>query len=330
MNVKSSGRILMTGAGFTHNIGTPLARDMWYEIFNNPKIQSEPQIRQLLVSDTDFESVYNLVIGGSYSASEKEAISKAVIEAYENVDSTIREWKFNPSGQHQLNIYELQKLINRFAGSNAQGFYFTLNQDLFLERQYYNGTPPHLPGIRNKSNWFKTNFNSKLKSEDLCQLPDLDELNAQKYHFLAAHRFFYVKLHGSYNWLSSTGNQKLVIGRNKLNQIGQEPLLSYYFDLFKEVLSHQDQRLLVVGYGFGDEHINEVLADSVENFGLKIHIISPVSQLDFMKALQSAHRGNSILNGLSGYFNKRLNDIFPSDQSETQEKRTLYKNFFAL
>jgi hypothetical protein len=103
MNIKQSGRILMTGAGFTHNIGTPLAEDMWYEIFNNSIIQSEPRIRQLIVSDTDtdFESVYNLVIGGSYSASEEEAISKAVIEAYENVDSTIREWKFNPSGQHQ-------------------------------------------------------------------------------------------------------------------------------------------------------------------------------------------------------------------------------------
>jgi hypothetical protein len=71
-------------------------------------------------------------------------------------------------------------------------------------------------------------------------------------------------------------------------------------------------------------------AASVEKFGLKIHIISPVAQLDFMKTLRSAYRGNSILNGLSSYFNKSLNDIFPPDQSETQEKRTLYKNLFAL
>ncbi len=53
-------------------------------------------------------------------------------------------------------------------------------------------------------------------------------------------KYFYVKLHGSWNWYSSDGMKKMVIGRNKINQINTEPVLLRYFEIFKEVLSKGD------------------------------------------------------------------------------------------
>jgi len=39
-------RVLLTGAGFTKNFGGPLAREIWSLIFNNPRIQQTPSLRQ--------------------------------------------------------------------------------------------------------------------------------------------------------------------------------------------------------------------------------------------------------------------------------------------
>ena len=40
-------KILLTGAGFTHNFGLPLARHVWGMIFNDPNIQKAKQIREI-------------------------------------------------------------------------------------------------------------------------------------------------------------------------------------------------------------------------------------------------------------------------------------------
>jgi len=329
MNLQLSNHILFTGAGFTHNIGTPLSKDMWASIFNNSIIQSTPRVKKLMLKEPDFESVYNSIIEGDYSDEEKNAVSQAVLAAYENLDTIVRQWIFNSTGPNKLNIYKLQNLINKFAGKNGKGFYFTLNQDLFLERKYYNGVKPVLPAIQYKSNWFTTHFNNKLSDQDYCRLPTQSELDAQKVHLLSANNYFYIKLHGSYNWLSSSGSKRLVIGKNKLNQINEEPLLAYYFELFKKVLLTKDKTILIIGYGFRDEHINEVLADSVKNHGLQVHIITPDSFSSFKTTLYSVPHGKSIFKGISGYYPQSLVQMFPPDQSESQAKRELYANFFS-
>ncbi|MBE0460683.1 MAG: hypothetical protein IBX60_03505 [Candidatus Aminicenantes bacterium] len=71
-------KILFTGAGFTHNFGAPLAREMGYLIFNNLKVQAEPRIKSLLLRNIDFESAYYSIIEGDYNDNEKHAISLAV------------------------------------------------------------------------------------------------------------------------------------------------------------------------------------------------------------------------------------------------------------
>ena len=77
----------------------------------------------------------------------------------------------------------------------------------------------------------------------------------------------------------------MVIGGNKPAQIHREKLLQWYFDLFQEVLSCPNRRLLVIGYGFRDLHINAVIAQSIQQHGLKLYIISPQSPEGFKNEL---------------------------------------------
>jgi len=79
-----------------------------------------------------------------------------------------------------------------------------------------------------------------------------------------------IKLHGSFNWRTADGRNALVVGTAKTGQIAALKLLAWYHDIFRRVLRAGELRLLIVGYGFAGEHINEVIADAAQNHGLKV------------------------------------------------------------
>lgn len=349
MNIKSSKNILLTGAGFTKNFGGLLASEMWAEIFNYEKIQSYPKIKELMWDESnsfDYESIYNSIKENSYADDEKEAFNDAVKSAYEYIDTNLIDIiKGHPRPNELFNVEELiswfsetGSYINHiksyvYPETNIKSFIFTLNQDLFFERLHDNHHEAKLsiPGIKNNSEWFKTTFNRPLNLSDYYQLPNEEELNRIKPDILSNENFFLIKLHGSYNWISFDSTQKMgiVIGRGKIEHIQKEPLLNYYFEIFKDVLFKKSRRLLIIGYGFGDDHINDIIAEAVRVHGLKIFVISPSSPDEFNKLIKEKNVDEVILHGIAGYFQNKLTDIFPENPSiKTQASRNLFNTFF--
>lgn len=327
MNIQSSENILLTGAGFTKNFGALLSSEMWAEIFNHEKIQAQPKIKELMLDDFDYESIYYSIIEGSFSDDERKAIKDAVKFAYEYIDAILREYIRNHP--HPNELQNVTDFIYRFGKTNNKSFIFTLNQDLFFERLYHNYAYAELsiPGIDNNSEWFRTTFSRPLTISDYYRLPKEEKLN-HNMDILLKGNYFLIKLHGSYNWTSFDGSDIMVIGRGKTEQIQKEPLLKYYFEIFKKVLSQGQRRLLIVGYGFGDNHINCIISNAVRVHGLKIYIISPVSPEEFKKKLFE----KSIINiwqGISGYFQYSLKEIFSEDLNKNQAiKEHFFDVFF--
>ena len=70
----------------------------------------------------------------------------------------------------------------------------------------------------------------------------------------------------------------LVVGGNKTASISQQPLLSWYHKMFQTRLRSPGARLMVVGYSFGDAHINQMIFSGIEA-GLKIFIIDPQGRI---------------------------------------------------
>lgn len=324
----STKMILLTGAGFTHNFGTPLASGMWCEIFNDKEVQIQKNIRKLMLENMDYESVFASITEGNYSISEKDAINNAIIRAYDKLDNTVIDYHFTSDSPNPINIYKVQKLINTFADLNKTGFFFTVNQDLFIERHYYNGKRPIMPGIKIPNNWFSSNFTSHLQKTDYYQLPDEGEIEKNKEIITQSGNFFYIKLHGSQNWESYSGNKRMVIGNGKLEQIKKEPLLSWYYEIFKKTFTEKDQKLLVIGYGFGDEHINEVISNAVKENKLRVYIISPEAVDKFREKLVTKNHGIDLWSGLAGYFPYSLLQMFPGDQSSTQFYKNVENHYF--
>jgi|SRR3989344_1362995 len=315
--MKYKDLILLTGAGFTKNFNGFLGKDMWSMIFNDYRIQNCPKIKNLLLENFDFEAVYSEVVNGKgFDDNEKQIMKTVIEEVYKKLDDAVRGWVFNTENPTALNIYGLGDLLNLFNGNGEErGLFFTLNQDLLMERQknYFAAGSPrfahdfYFPNGRE----FQSSFFVKLPAEnaDLLLKKDIQSHNG----------LVYIKLHGSYGWRSADGSNQMVIGKNKEVNIEMEPLLKCYFDLFKEVIADGSKKLLIIGYGFRDMHINKILAEGVEKFGLKIYVITTASPEDFRANFErdGHYYALPIMNGLCGYFPYTLREIFPPDQSKS-------------
>lgn len=283
---------------------------MWAEIFNHPQIQEHSSLRKLMVENFDYESIYHNVLNGQYNGGEKDAITNAVKEAYLRLDDIVRK-HFSKVSPHNLG----RMLLDRFVSDGSEtGVFFTLNQDLYIERHFAGDSNINCPAIwkRHREADFS---NSPLKNSHYYTLPSMDSLRDRKNDFHSdAGVLNYIKLHGSLNWIGNNNSERLVIGHNKEDQIGSEPLLSWYFDIFRRALLQADVRLLAIGYSFRDKHINDILKAAIEDYNLRLYVISPQSPESFSRDLNNNEDrpwGKTILRGLHGYFKYSLDDIFP-------------------
>lgn len=319
MTKEFASNILLTGAGFTKNFGGLLATEMWSRIFNHEEVQSRPQLKKLLLNDFDYESIYYKVIDGNFEPDNKQAITTAIFKAYRTLDDIVRNWIFSSTSPCPVNIYKVNEMIERFAGDQQKlGFFFTLNQDLFIER-HFKPTMKNLvqPCVKKIPDNRKTTGGLPIDNTDYVVLPTKEEVESNLSVQFFKNTLHFIKLHGSYGWMSSDGTNKLVLGKNKEDQIAKEPLLFSYFDLFRRVLLTPRRKLFIIGYGFRDEHINEVIGDAVVQSDLKFYVLSPKNPSIFIEKLRNIKRGNDLLNGFSGYFPYTLLETFPSDQSDS-------------
>jgi hypothetical protein len=327
------GTILLTGAGFTRNFGGLLASEMADSIYNSNYLRGFPEIKKILHNISNYEEFYEKVIIGDYSPQQKDAVVSALSEAYERIDKAVREWSYLSDGQ--VNIYGVRRLLGRFAGeANQCGFFFTLNQDLFAERQLTGDVHLEIPCVSSMPR-----HKNQLGPSDYVTLPTCSQLDQKlndPIHPLStgSRTLYFVKLHGSHNWLSSwlspNGSRRMVIGPDKEGQINREPLLKWYKEIFKMVLGRGGVKLLVIGYSFRDEHINNVIADAIMNQGLELYVVCPDQRVDFIGNLRKCPHGQILMEGLDKgkFWCGDLYKIFPGNQSTTDECQEIRRSLF--
>lgn len=236
--------------------------EMWSKIYSHPKVQEIPDLRSLLNETGNFEIAHDRV-------RSNEALFAVYQEFLQDVYAQLHHeiCRWNYDGRPDApNVYGWKPFFMDVIKESQ--YYFTLNQDIFVEKQY---------NCRNylvKEHFCNTmeskqHFNgSRINTADAIRLPTEAAIMPEKEEAVK-----YVKLHGSYGWLSSNEGNAMVIGLNKIEHINSESLLKKYFQIFsREVL--QLQKLLIIGYSFADMHINVILRQGVEN-GLRLYILQP-------------------------------------------------------
>jgi hypothetical protein len=333
-----SHNILFTGAGFTANFGGFLAKEMWAIIFNNSKLKSHPAIKTLLKDDFDFESIYSKVTNSSdFSDEEKSAFHEIIRESYSTLDDIIKNYNFTGTDPYGVNIYGIRELLNLFSRNGTEtGIHFTLNQDLFMERQF-SRQPFGFVGLKYKD-YLQTIQSKRIDPESRIQIPGKAELDEFAKNSMSNCGDFYAKLHGSHGWLSVNGGDQMVLGTGKSEEIQKEPLLNFYFDLFEKALFRDDVKILIIGYGFRDKHINNYLVKAIQDHNLKLYIISTEGPEAFKDKLIGKPKdsatlwapdedGQIIWNAIDAYFPFKMKEIYPADQSKNPIQRNIVDLF---
>lgn len=376
----TSRKILLTGAGFSSNFGLPLASGVWGLIFNDVKVQSCNHIKDLMIDSAhpavsfeghkfNYESIYASVMDEGYAHKEEQSIfKKRIFYIFGSIFESLTIQNFSSPNSLNMCLKSLRHFVSLFSNekSGDSGFIFTLNQDLFLERLFVenmisspyvgNCLYNYLPSGNKNLSLGKT-ISELIKSSDFKNsdglLPDDTGLQAkrEKNNFdLTKNTPWYVKLHGSIGWnynTSTSDDFPIVMGFNKKSQIDKIPLLKEYYQIFLNQLSCRNTDLLIVGYSFSDQHINELIVHAIINFEIRLHIISPCHISQFFKELNENLRGSFncwmrnyelIMKSISGYYQGYLKDFFPITKDSSSKKieiipsnilwDQLSKNFF--
>jgi hypothetical protein len=326
--VPSTGtkHLLLLGAGFSRNWGGWVASEAFEYLLGCPEIMADERLRKLLWA--------HQLSGGFESA---------LAELQSNVTS----WSTQPWSDSQL--VNFQNAIGRMFTAMNQAFLsrddlefqrtnsqrmirtfltrfesiFTLNQDILLEQFYLvdnvarAAVRPYVPGMRHMPSAEPTHSQSLSRAEWTPRQPN--EFKLQSY----SQAFF--KLHGSSNWFADDGQRVLIMGGGKRQAIERFPILSWYAQQFEASLLQPNARLMAIGYGFGDPHINEVIKNAVAR-GLKIFTINPEGAMlaftlnDTRRPAQIANPSDPkevmLQTSLIGGSRRLLRDIFTTDDAE--------------
>jgi len=280
---------------------------MWEKIFNHPLMERIGRVKELLRGEFNFELLYTrVIVGTEFTHDEKNSMKDVIRDSYKDLDQAIQSW-LNDRSEINIDRFNSRILMcftNRIKNKVS---FFTLNQDLFIER-YLKIGQVKWPGV---SIIPSLGSYSTLTDSDFVRLPGQKACEMIENNLHISDGFPYVKLHGSYGWKSSDGSNAMVIGTSKKEDIEKEPLLKYYFHIFENAICEQSQKLLIIGYSFGDPHVNEIIANGVKLHGLRLYIIDPTPPKSFFNNLRSKPYGDQLCSGIERYWSDKLRDIFP-------------------
>jgi len=241
-----------------------------------------------------------------------------------------QEGEFNKYGPTRA--FAMEQLIELLCKINKQTYIFTLNHDLHFEKQWRVKYDIHIPGIFVDSSPNCVDIRRyQNKILPTVILPDQEILNKRGLGMPPDGGLYYIKLHGSMNFISpsDSDHKKIVMGHNKEEQLKSEPLLSAYHKLFDDVLYDGDIKLFVCGYSFGDKHINSKLLKARKDHNMHVYLLNPSSKND-IRDDALARAGLNMDEMIDHHFPyKIIDDLFPDGmQSNTgnwQEVKSIYR-----
>lgn len=315
MDLGGFGRVVMlTGAGWSRNWGAPVAAEVRDRLLAHQSVRTRPALRELLLRNTSFEVALAESHKSPFTSSDREALESAILSEFKEIDSGMERL----GESRHPNLYQIQQLVWDLCWVHPSdtGYFFTLNQDLWPERGLYNGHTrpgypvPRLPGMKLRD-LSQHIFDTRVGpfSDNLLMAPCEEEMAKPLPGALNV-----LKLHGSFNWRSEADGALMVVGDGKHSQIAGSRVLNWYSDIFRAVLHQGKKRLLIVGYGFGDNHINQTIADAIQQAELKIFIWNTSNSIETRvreaRGANGASVGETMWSGLLSTSSRPMSEVF--------------------
>jgi hypothetical protein len=264
--------IALLGAGFSRNWGGWLADEAFGHLIGSPEAQADAAVRTALLRRKDsggFEAALS-DIQAAYLHKKGTSEKTSLDRLQTAIDSMFSDMDKGFAAQHLEFQNDIAYMVRTFL-IQFDAIY-SLNQDCLPELCYLDDNIQlgsagkwhgwQLPGMRPIPDLSR----HPLDRTPLLWTPDPSRQTvAEKYQA-------FIKLHGSHNWVTNDGERLLVLGANKSAAIQGQEILRWYFDLFRLALA-EPVKLMIIGYGFRDSHVNQLLLDSAHSGHLQLGLI---------------------------------------------------------
>jgi hypothetical protein len=307
--------ILLLGAGFSRNWGGWLASEVFEYLLGHPNIMINNDLKQLLWNNqkggfeealAELQGKADLNITDRKNLESLELAISDMFSEMNNAFKNIPDWNLKGENKSIVNFLKKFDAI------------YSLNQDLLLEYHYIEssdkGRLRHIKihGAKVANPFTPTHewALSKLSAEITNNVPT----NFQPIY----------KLHGSSNWVDSNGKPLLVLGGKKNEIINKLPILSNYQKQFAVDLNTLNTRLMIIGYGFGDVHINDSIVSGMLQ-GLEVFNINP-SGIEQLLTLFNSPASTKLQNQIIGASRRNLLEIFGNDTLEYSKILRFFKS----
>ncbi|MEX0628564.1 MAG: SIR2 family protein [Cucumibacter sp.] len=312
---------LLTGAGFSRNRGGWLASEVVEYLLGCREISDdlrqslwEDRARGLGFEDTLSRLQQQAVLGSDRGKKQLVALQTCISDMFDVINGGLRATPFEASN---LRKFSVAAFLTRFDAI------FTVNQDWLLETHYLNEnvsllsdgrwTGFQIPGVSIHRSGFGSPPISVSVPTDWRSEPSV-----------SAGQQSFLKLQGSSNWHYDREDaaELLIMGGHKLDNIRQHPILNWYFEKSAEYLLRPSTRLMVIGYGFGDSHINAAIVEAVARGGLRLFLVDPaganvVDKRDPRAQLQPRNELElSLRPGIIGASRRSIRTTFGGDEVE--------------
>lgn len=256
---------LLTGAGFSYNWGGYLASEAFEFLLS--VTEGDDDLRNLLwrghqahLGFEDMLAKLQRQFATDWTAQREQDLrnlTSAIQKMFASMTIAFARTPFEPPlADPKLGV------INFLARFDA---IFTLNQDTILEQSYIPAAgqdvfPQSLqfPGYVAA---YRPGLVRALDTSTYGALAERIELYRPEETLAPLPRLQpYIKLHGSIDIKQSEREMMLVVGGNKAASIAQQPLLEWYHHRFAQSLRVNGARLMIIGYSFGDAHINKMIS----------------------------------------------------------------------
>lgn len=290
---------MLTGAGFSKDFGGLLAREIRDELLNQSLVVRDNGLYGLLTGkmtgnpDGNYELALSRLESKTGRELKRELFLKGLLTVFSEMDlSMISRLGVNKSTYSMTLTNALHFIHSWLTADGACGdghYFFTLNQDVLVERYWSLPLKHHADyfGIRQIGNPIgatKSLFHERISRPVM----DLEMKIEQDLGEVFASRLYYVKLHGSMNWMKNDGSRVMISGANKEGKISTEPLLAGLWNCFESQCSKEGVKILCIGYGFGDSHVNNVLSEALAKKNAELVIVSPSAWESRKKMTDSA------------------------------------------
>lgn len=297
---------ILMGAGVSKACGLPSVEDLTKKI---RKIITEKKFEELLSDNDNVEIILNKVQQLRSLLGDSKKINELSKTDIQKLEKKIKKTIFEELSQD----VKYEKLINfvvwlNFINRDHEKEIFTLNYDLLIEKALENANLPYFSGfLGNVKPFF---------------IPDsVDDFTGD---YVKSSWTKLWKLHGSLNF--KKGEDGKIFIDNSMND-DFENLLVYpsmdkyissrkapfisYMDRFRKYLLGKEKLLLILGYSFGDEHVNDIVINGLNNNSRLSVFVFAFNEDTFKKGIEiiGKYPNISIYTDKNKYVNKTKSEF---------------------